>query len=106
MIVMKTKHQVYIMVFAVVTGDGDVMAPFIFLRGLRLEGLHQITGGNSVEMNRGGGWWKGLHLATEICTMPQKHEKSVLAVRKFLVLNHPNIGPSSFLDCYPIDYYV
>ena len=35
-IVMKTKHPVHIMVFGVVSCDGDVMPPFIFLHGLNL----------------------------------------------------------------------
>ena len=33
---MKTKHPVSIMVFGIVTSDGDVMLPFIFSRGLSL----------------------------------------------------------------------
>ena len=35
-ILMKTKHSMYIKVFRVVTNDSDIMAPFIFLYGLRL----------------------------------------------------------------------
>ena len=35
-ILMKSKHPVHIMVFGVVTGNSDIMPPFIFLHGLRL----------------------------------------------------------------------
>ena len=34
-IVMKSKHPVHIMVFGLVTSDGDIMPPFIFPHGLR-----------------------------------------------------------------------
>ena len=33
---MKTKHPVHFMVFGKVTGDSDVMPPFIFPHGLKL----------------------------------------------------------------------
>ena len=33
---MKTKHPAHIMVFQVVTNDGNIMSPFIFQYGLRL----------------------------------------------------------------------
>ena len=36
-ILMKTKHIVHIKIFGVVTGDIDVIPPFIFLHGLRLK---------------------------------------------------------------------
>ena len=35
-ILMKNRHPVYMMVFGVVTGVGDVMPPFIFSHSLRL----------------------------------------------------------------------
>ncbi len=33
---MKPKHLVHIMMFGVVTTDGDIIPPFIFLQGLEL----------------------------------------------------------------------
>ena len=70
-IVMKTKHLVLIMVFRVVTGDIDVMPPFIFPHGLTYHGgLHQVTGRVSTSLDREGGWWKTPRLSTGLCTMP------------------------------------
>ena len=34
-IVMKSKHPIHIIVFGVVTSDGDIISPFIFSHGLR-----------------------------------------------------------------------
>ena len=36
LILMKTKHLIHIMMFEVVTDDGDAMPPFIFTHSLRL----------------------------------------------------------------------
>ena len=53
---MKAKHQVHIMVFGVVTSDGDVMLTFIFPRGFRLYRLPtQLQGVGNAGMDRVGG---------------------------------------------------
>ena len=35
LILMKTKHPIHIMLFEVVTSNGNAMTPFVFLHGLR-----------------------------------------------------------------------
>ena len=70
MIVMKAKQPVYN--FAVVTSDGDVIPPFIFLHGRLNTGLQQAPEGGSTDLGRERDNWKILHLATGLCTIPHK----------------------------------
>ena len=43
---MKIKHSVHIMLFVVVTSDGNIMPPFIFPHDqIQHRGLHQVPGG-------------------------------------------------------------
>ena len=48
---MKTKHPVHIMVFGVVTRDGDV-----HLLHTQIGGPHQVPGGRSATLDRKGVW--------------------------------------------------
>ena len=53
----ETKHPGYIMLFGVIISNGDIMPPFIFPHGLRLnmEDLHQVAGGSSAALHKEGG---------------------------------------------------
>ena len=75
--------EFYIMVFGVVTSDGDVMPPFIFAQ-TQHGGLHQKPSWGITAQNCNGGCWKTLHLATRLWTMPHKQEKRVLVIKSFL----------------------
>ena len=87
---MKTKHPIHIMVFEVVTSDGDIMPPFIFPHG-----LHQVPGESSAALDQEGGCWKTLHLAKELCHATQRK------TQYWLSENFCYITPNN-----PLDYYM
>ena len=72
-----------------ITSDGDVLSPFIFPYGLKLNTDTNIFEENVSFVDRENGKWKALCLATTLCNMPHKQETPVLAVRKVLRLYHP-----------------
>ena len=55
-------------------------------------GLYQVPGGCSTDLDWESGYWKTLHLATGLCTMPHMQENLELAMRKFLWSHHPLIS--------------
>ena len=69
---MNTKHpvQVHIMVFGVVTSNGDIMPPIHLSTWSQTQhrSLHQVPGGNSIALDQESNCWKTLHLATELYT--------------------------------------
>ena len=65
---MKIKYLAFIMLFSVITSDGDLMALFIFSDG----GLHQVLGGVSAALDRDDACWKALRLTTGFYTMARK----------------------------------
>ena len=87
LILIKIKHPVHIMVFEVITSDGDFISPFIFSHGLTLNTEVYIKCLKEIVLS----WiesscWKTLH---GFCTMPHKQQKQVLSVRKLLWQHHP-----------------
>ena len=96
-IVRKTKHPVHIMVFGVITGDGNIIPLFIFSYGLRLNTEAYIAWIMRLVAERIYIWqqdsaqtccWKELHLTEGHCVMPHKLENLVLVVRKILRPHH------------------
>ena len=83
LIEMNIKHPVYIMVFGVVTSDGDVMPSFIFPQSFRLNTEDDIKC-----LDREGGYWNTVRLVRGLCSMPHKQKNPVLTVRKFLRPHH------------------
>ena len=82
-ILMKTKHPVHIMVFEMVSGDSDVMLPFIFQNCLRLNtGQHKVPEGGNVALYQEGGCWKTLSGNKTLHQAIQAGE--LFAMRKFL----------------------
>ena len=59
----------------------------------------------SASLNREGGCWKTLRLATGLCTLSHK-QNPMLAVRQFCDHITPNIWLPHSQDCSPLDYYV
>ena len=85
-------------VFVVVTSDNDIMPPFIFLHGLKLN-IYIVPRGRSAALNRESGCWKTLGLTTRPFAMPNKQENPFLAERKFLRTYQQTS------DCNSFDYY-
>ena len=88
-IVLKIKHPVHIVVFGVVTSDGDVILPFIFLHGLRFNTLTYIMYLEAVVLPWNERMAAGRsYVWQQDFAMPYKQENPVLAIRKFLRLHH------------------
>ena len=86
----KTEQLFVIMVFGIVTINGDIMSSFIFSHSLRLCTEANVRCLEKVVLP----WIKRvtagrLCLAIRICAMPYKQESPVLVVRKFLQIHHP-----------------
>ena len=92
-ILMKTKHLVSLMVFGVVTSNGDVMLWFIFPHDLKLNTEVNIKCLKEVVTHPQSELWGWLSEdsgnRTLHCTLPHKQENPVLDVRKFLQPHHP-----------------
>ena len=75
----KPKHPVYIIVFGVVTSDGNAIPSFIFPTYAQTQHrcLHQVLGGGSAVLDWEGG-----------CTMPHKQNNS-LACEKISATTSP-----------------
>ena len=83
-IFMKTKYPVHIMVYGLVTSDGDAMPQFILPHGHQTQhrGLHQAPAEGSDDLDRVTA--ERAYVRQQECTMPHKQKKPVLAVRIFL----------------------
>ena len=103
--VMKTKHSILIMVFEVLINDGDVIFPFIFPHGCRLNMEAYIKSMEEVVLS----WIERvaagrLYIWQRDCTIPYKQENPVLAVSTFLQLPNPQLWLPNSLGCYC--YYI
>ena len=104
-ILMKSKQSIHIMVFGVVTCNGDIMPPFIFPHDHTLNMEVYIKNLKEVVLP----WIKRVAAAKpydwqQDCAMPHKQENLVL--ENFS--NHITLSvwsPNS-PDCNPLDYYV
>ena len=81
-IVMKTKYPVHIIVFGMITIDGDFISSFIFPQSLRLK--REVEASFLKEIDREGCYWKTVCLATGFFAMSHKQENPVSDTRKFL----------------------
>ena len=77
--------------FRVVTSDGDIIPPFIFPQGLRLNTEAYIKWVKELELT-----WTEMVVAGRLyvcqqdsASFPLEQENPVLAVRKYLRLRHP-----------------
>ena len=80
---MKTKHPVYIMVFEVLTRDGDIMPPFIFPYGFRLNResyIKYLEEVGLVMIERVAA--ERPHIWQKDCAMPHKQKNPILACQK------------------------
>ena len=65
LILTKNQHQVHIKVFDVITSDGDIMPPFLFLHNIKLNmEAYIMPPEGSAALDQEAGFWKTLHLAT------------------------------------------
>ena len=106
LIAMKTKHIIYVMVFGVVTSDGNVMLLFIFPYGFRLNTVAYIKCLVEVVLS----WIKTLTIGTPYIWQhdfaPCHTSKRIQSWLSENFCNHtaPNIWPSNSLDCNSLDY--
>ena len=102
---MKNKHPVYILVFGIVTSDGDIMPPFI-TPGLTLNpeaDIKFLVKRMPVCIERVAA---GIPYVSqqELSAMSHKLEEPVLTVRKFSKHTTFDIWPSNSSECNPLDY--
>ena len=86
---MKTKQPVNIMMFGMVTSEGNVMPSFNFFptwSHIQLEGLNQVPRGGSVVLDQDSGLWNILLQATRLCHATQIGEPS-FCFEKFSTAN-------------------
>lgn len=106
--VMKNKYPANIMVFGVVTSDGDVMPPFMFPQGLRLNTDGYIKCLEEVVLP----WIKGVAgerpYAWQQDSAPCHTSRRSLAWLSDNFSDHitPDMWPPNSPDCNPLDYYV
>ena len=107
-ILMKTKHPVHIMVFGVVSSDGDIMPPFIFPHGLKLNTeayikcLEKVVLPWIVEVATGRPYvWQQDSAPSHTSWRTQSWLSE-----NFCDHITPNMWPPNSPDCNPLDYYV
>lgn len=83
----KIKHPINIMVFWVITSDGNIMPTFIFPHGSHSAWrLHQVSEGSSTALHQKGDCWK---FVSGKFVSHRSMENPVMVERQFLWLHHP-----------------
>ena len=93
----KTKHPVHIIVFAVVTSNGDIMPPFVFLHGFKLNTEAYIKSMEEIVL-----FWIERVAAGRFCVWP--HNLCWLW-ESFCDYITPKIKLINSPDCNPVYYY-
>ena len=79
---MKNKNSVHIMMFVVVTSDGDVMSHLFIWPQTHHGGIYQVSGGGNADLDRKDCGLK-THLIIKLFTTPYK-KNPMFAVRNYL----------------------
>lgn len=80
--VMHTKFPSTVMVLGVVSSEGDVMPPFFFQRGLRVNASYQGPGGHGETMDGRSGQRKAVCVPAGLCPRPQGPSNAELVGRQ------------------------